>query len=213
MSPSAQSPGRILVFARAPVAGAAKTRLIPALGAEGAAQLSARLLRRTLDTAVGLPLELWCTPSTCDPVFAQCARDFGLVLRTQHGGDLGERMANAFTATLSDAPWAVLIGSDCPELTTADLRQAQAALRDGVDGVVGPAFDAGYYLIGLRRPIAALFEGVDWGTDRVLEQTRSRLRRSGCRWHELPVRRDLDRPQDLQYFPWMVTPKENEATC
>ncbi len=194
--------GRVLVFARAPVPGASKTRLVPALGAEGAAQLSARMLRHTLNTACSLPLELWCTPSVRHPVFDRCARDFRLTLRTQRGADLGERMHNALEETLTHAHWAVLIGTDCPELTSRDLRQAAAALAGGVDGVLGPAADGGYYLIGLRQPMAALFHGVHWGTGEVLAQTRDRLRDARCCWHELPVYSDLDRPEDLWESDW-----------
>lgn len=205
--------GRILIFARAPVPGAAKTRLIPALGAEGAAELSARLLRRTLEIARDWPLALWCSPTTQHPLFAQCAGEFGTTLCPQRGENLGQRMHDAFVATLAEVPWAVLIGCDCPELGADDLRQAVAALQDGADAVLGPAADGGYYLIGLRRPVAALFEGVDWGTERVLSQTRARLRDSACRWHELSLRRDLDRPEDLRHFPWLLDPKEHGAIC
>lgn len=193
--------GRVLVFARAPVPGASKTRLVPALGAAGAAALSERLLLRTLSVARGHALELWCIPSTAHPVFAHCGREFGLELRSQRGADLGERMAAALEDALARAPWAVLIGTDCPELTAGDLRRAAQVLQEGADAVLGPAADGGYYLIGLRRPLANLFPGVPWGTDAVLAETRRRLGESGCHWEELPVRRDLDRPEDLACFP------------
>ena len=197
------TPGRVLVFARAPEPGATKTRLIPALGAEGAARLSERLLRRTLDLAREFKVELWCTPSADHPAFARSQRVMNVVLKTQRGADLGLRMLAGLESALAEAPWALLIGTDCPELTAADLHQAAGWLEGGADAVLGPAADGGYYLIALRRARSALFTGVSWGTERVLEQTRARLTAAGCRWQELPVRRDLDRPEDLNRFPWL----------
>jgi len=213
MSGPACERGRVLVFARAPVAGRSKTRLIPALGAEGAARLSARLLRRTLRTVSGFPVELWCTPSTDHPAFTQCAGEFAVSLHTQRGADLGERMLHGIEGALTRGPWVVVIGCDCPELTREDIAGAASALEDGADAVLGPAEDGGYYLIGLRRPMPGLFQGVDWGTDRVLAQTRDRLRRHGCRWHELATRRDLDRPGDLRWHPGLQDPETGPAPC
>lgn len=212
MSASELSSGCLLVFARAPVAGATKTRLIPALGAEAAAQLSTRLLHRTLKTACDYPIELWCTPSADHPVFDECERSFRLERRVQQGGDLGARMAGALEDALRRASWALLIGTDCPELTAADLHQAASALQDGADAVLGPAADGGYYLIGLRRARTDLFLDMPWGTERVLRETRRRFHESGCRWFELPVRRDLDRPEDLAHFNYLFPP-EGVTVC
>ena len=213
MTASADPQGRVLVFARAPVAGASKTRLIPALGAEGAARLSARLLRHTLETARDLPLELWCSPSTDHPVFARSAADFRLPLRAQRGADLGARMLNAVTESLRGAPWVIVIGCDCPQLTREDLAAAAAALESGYDAALGPAQDGGYYLLGLCRAQPALFHKVAWGTGRVLGQTRTRLREAGWHWHELPVRRDVDRPEDLAYFPGLCDSNAGGLAC
>lgn len=190
--------GRIIVFAKAPEPGAVKTRLIPALGAEGAARLSARLIRDTLDRAGGCalaPVELHVSPDTAHPFFrslADCPP-----LRAQQGADLGERMQAALAAALTGAGFAVLIGTDCPVLDCAYLEQACAALAGGRDAVLGPADDGGYVLIGLRRADARLFAGVDWGSTRVLAQTRARLAALGWDGLELPTLWDLDRPADL----------------
>jgi hypothetical protein len=189
---------RIVVMARAPVAGAAKTRLIPALGAEGAARLQARLTRHALATAVraGIgPVTLACAPDSRHPFFRSCAQDFGLGLADQRGDDLGSRMADCFRRWLPEAP-VMLIGTDCPALTSVDLRLAWDALHFH-DAVLTPAEDGGYVLIGLARFEAALFEGVDWGGGTVLAQTRERLVGLGWRWDELPARWDVDRPADL----------------
>ena len=120
-------------------------------------------------------------------------KQFDVRLRPQGRGDLGERMLRA----LRRHPGAVLIGSDCPALRPADLRAAARALRGGADAVLAPAEDGGYALIGVRRAARTLFDGVDWGSARVLAQTRRRLRRLGWRWTELRTVWDVDRPEDV----------------
>ncbi|MDX1595207.1 MAG: TIGR04282 family arsenosugar biosynthesis glycosyltransferase, partial [Gammaproteobacteria bacterium] len=190
---------RLLVFARAPVAGAVKTRLQPALGAAGAAALHRRLLERTVATACAAgvaPVELWCAPDRSHPAFAELAGRGDVTLRNQPSGDLGRRMHDALHDVLDGAGRAVLVGCDCPALTGDDLRAAFAAL-DAHDVVLGPAEDGGYVLVGARRVARPLFDGVEWGGPRVLRQTRARLVALGWRWHELRTFWDVDRPADL----------------
>jgi uncharacterized protein len=191
--------GRVIVFARAPVPGRAKTRLIPALGAEGAAALAARLTEHSLSAAtrarVG-PVELWCAPDVSHPFFVRCAQRYGVALRSQGRGDLGRRMHRALAASTP----AILIGSDLPGMTPAYLRAAARALRRS-DVVVGPAGDGGYGLIGLRAPQPSLFAGVSWGAPAVLAQTRRRIGRAGLRARELATLYDVDRPADLNRLP------------
>lgn len=187
---------RIIVFARAPVPGAAKTRLIPALGAEGAARLHARLVERTLATACAAgvgPVELCCAPDAAHPFFAACAARFGVALTAQGAGDLGERMHRALAVALP----AVLIGSDCPAMTAESLRAASDALRDGCDLAFGPAEDGGYVLVAANRVPRETFAGIPWGSPVVMAAQRSRLRALGLRWKELDVLWDVDRPDDL----------------
>jgi rSAM/selenodomain-associated transferase 1 len=190
--------GRILVFAKAPEPGAVKTRLIPSLGAAGAAALAARCILNTVAMArdcQAAPVELHVSPDIRHPFF-QALPD-APPLSPQHGDDLGERMHGALAAALADAEFALLIGTDCPALGCDYLRQACAALAEGRDAVLGPAEDGGYVLIGVRRSVPALFDGVEWGSDRVLEQTRQRLVELGWKCLELPTLWDLDRPEDL----------------
>lgn len=191
----------LIVFAKAPIAGQAKTRLIPALGAKGAAALHARLVHRALENAAAAGLgdvELCCAPD-CEHVFFQaCRATFGVDLTEQAAGDLGQRMARAFERALAREPHAILIGSDCPALGAADLREADRALRAGHDAVLTPAEDGGYALIGLRRLDPSLFASIDWSTPAVMAQTRARLNRLGWRWSELAMRWDVDRPEDLE---------------
>ncbi len=191
---------RLVVLAKAPVPGAVKTRLIPALGADGAAALHRRLVGQALDTAVRAalgPVELCCAPDPDHAFFAQCRSDFGVHLTAQAGGDLGERMAAAFERVLPAGP-AILTGSDCPSLTVEDLRAAARALVQGSDAALAPTEDGGYALIGLGRPRAELFAGIEWSTERVMAGTRRRLAAAGMRWVELPTRWDVDRPEDLE---------------
>ncbi|HYE37362.1 TIGR04282 family arsenosugar biosynthesis glycosyltransferase [Methylocaldum sp.] len=188
------------IFAKAPEPGCAKTRLIPALGAAGAARLAQELTLQTLRTAAAWgigQIELWCSPDCAHPFFARCAAEFGVILQAQQGEDLGERMFFAFAASLSCRPYAVLIGTDCPTLDATDFHDTMNALRNGFDAVIAPAEDGGYVLLGLSRVEPRLFEGIDWGTERVLSQTRARLRESGYRWCELREHADIDRPEDL----------------
>lgn len=192
-----QAGPRFLVFTRAPDPGQVKRRLIPTLGAQGAADLHRFLLGRTLRTAVSAgPSEVWSTPAP-HPFLSLCGRVYGLPLRAQQGGDLGERMARALASALQTAPAAVLVGSDCVDLTAAELAAARAALEAGEDAVFTPTEDGGYRLVGLRRPAVELFEGIDWGGPTVMAQTRERLTGLGWRWRELAPGWDVDRPEDL----------------
>ena len=189
----------LLVFARDPVPGQVKTRLIPALGAEGAAALYRDLLQHALAAATAVPgvsRTLWVDRPDPGPWIRALADAHAMALAIQCRGDLGRRMHRALEVALAGADRAVLIGSDCPGYGRAYLEQAFRALDDH-DAVLGPAADGGYVLIGLRRPTPALFEAVEWGSGRVLEQTRMHLRGLGLRWKELPALHDLDPADDL----------------
>jgi uncharacterized protein len=191
---------RIAVFARAPEPGKVKTRLIPALGAAAAAELQRRLSLHALETAIASgigPVELWCAPDADHPFFIDCSRRFAVALFPQGRGDLGERMSRALEAMLGTGERAILIGSDIPSLTPQYLCDADAALEEGCDAVLGPAEDGGYVLIGLRRAAPALFDNMPWGSPAVCAQTRARLENMRLRYRELPSLWDLDRPEDL----------------
>ena len=184
--PSADS--LIIVFARAPVAGQVKTRLIPRLGAEGAARLQRRLIRAALRTARAVgPVELHVTRAH------SWLRGLGVPLRLQRGRDLGERMYHALRRQRAT----VLIGSDAPALRAADLRRALRLLHGGADVVLAPAEDGGYALIGARRIDARVFAGIRWGTDEVLARTLDNLRRCGLSHRLLRTVWDVDRPTDF----------------
>ena len=190
----------VLVFARAPVAGQAKTRLIPLLGELGAANVSAQLTRRALRVAIDArigPVELWCAPDCGHPFFTDCAREFGIPLHAQSAGDIGARMAHAFHHALARHGQAVLIGADAVSLQLTDLQTAAGALQSH-NCAFAPAEDGGYLLVALRTPQPALFEGVDWGGERVWAQTQARIAALGLDCHVLATGYDLDRPDDYR---------------
>lgn len=190
----------LVVFARAPEPGRVKTRLVPLLGEKGAARLHARLVERTLETALAGgfdSVDLYCSPRIDEIFFKRSQKRFGVRLRSQGGGDLGDRMYRAFERALRRHSCVVLIGSDCPALRPADLRAAARALSEGADAVFAPAEDGGYPLIGLRRVSRRLFDGIPWGGPQVMAQTRRRLRALRWRWHELRQLWDVDRPEDV----------------
>jgi len=192
----------IAVFARAPVAGRAKTRLVPMLGEAGAAALHRALLRKTLrcaadaramDAGLG-QVRLCCTPDILHPEFAACAAEFDVALEAQSDGDLGERMLTAFATSASPL---ILVGTDCPVLTPQLLSRCAHELRQGRDAVFLPAEDGGYALVGLRRAVPTVFQGMQWSAAEVMEETRARLRCEGLSWSEPAIVWDVDRPQDV----------------
>lgn len=192
----------LIVFGREPRPGEVKTRLIPALGTEGAAALYRQMLFATLAVAAETPAErreLWLDGLDTGGLAATRARGLGFSVHPQHGNDLGERMAMAFERALSLNAPAVLIGSDCPEYSAAYITDAFDCLRH-TEAVIGPAADGGYVLIGLRRLDRQLFDGILWGGNAVLAATRVRLKGLGWSWQELPTLHDLDRPEDLDRF-------------
>lgn len=195
---------RVIVFAKAPTPGRVKTRLIPALGAAGAAALHRRLVLHCLDAAarsrVG-PVELWCAPDPSDPFFRECERRLGVSLHSQEDGDLGERMQRAFESALARARRAMIIGGDVPALSAQYLREADRALADGHDAVLGPAQDGGYVLVGLARTAPVLFRDILWGGPEVLAETRRRVASLAWRCRELPALWDVDQPEDLERLP------------
>ena len=190
-------PVRIAILAKAPLAGFAKTRLIPALGARGAARLQRAFVRRTLHVAqqarLGGGVQMWCAPSADQRFFRALQRSTGVVCFNQPEGDLGARMQ---AATAAPGP-VLLVGTDCPALTVQHLQTAAAALRKGAAAVFIPAEDGGYVLVGLQQPQPGVFQCIDWGTERVMAQTRQRASALGLALCELAPLWDVDTPADL----------------
>lgn len=195
-----RAPAAVAVLAKAPVAGLAKTRLIPLLGAAGAARAQRGFALRTLATARAActgAVTLWCAPNATHRFFGALQLRHGVKCLAQPLGHLGERMQAAVDAHFvqSRQTPVLIVGTDCPALTPAHLQQAADALQQH-DAVLIPAEDGGYVLVGMRRPVPEVFVGVDWSTSQVLAQTRERLRKAGATWHELPTLWDVDEPAD-----------------
>ena len=190
-------PARLLVFSRYPQAGKSKTRLIPALGPQGAAALQRRMTERTLAWARLAPytqIEL-CYDGDRAAMHAWLGRRANL--RSQGEGDLGMRMNHCLNRALAEgAPAALLFGCDIPGNTSSNLTRALEALREA-DLVLGPAKDGGYYLVGLKKPAPGLFEGMSWSHGQVLAQTLERAARLGLRSALVDTLSDVDHPRDL----------------
>ena len=187
------------ILARAPVPGQVKTRLIPALGDRGAARLQRWLLHRTVATAFAAdvgPVVLWCAGDPSHPDIVLCHAFGPITVRRQPDGDLGARMLAAVRQSPEPAG-TLVVGTDCPALDVAHLRQAAESLHTH-DAVAFPAEDGGYVLIGMKAPSHELFAGVEWGSDRVMSETRQRLRTLGWRWTEPANLWDVDRPEDVE---------------
>ena len=186
----------VAVMAKAPQPGLAKTRLIPALGAPGAAALALRLLDHAVAqahaAAVG-PVTLWCTPNTSHASFEALRLRHDIALAPQQGADLGQRMHHIFEQA---AGALLLMGTDLPGLSADVIREAALRLADH-DAVFVPALDGGYGLVGLTMPCAALFSDMRWSTPEVMAQTRERLALAGLSYFELPALQDIDEPADL----------------
>ena len=199
--PIAPRKEHMIVFGRFPQPGCAKTRLIPALGAEAAATLHRDMAHHTLAVVDRFAAR---RPVSVEVRYAGAGRTefaamFGgerTYLRQDHG-DLGERMHNAFCDAFSrGAQAAVVIGTDCPALDPAMLNDAFDALGSH-ELVVGPARDGGYYLLGVKQPCAALFQDIPWGSGKVMERTLDRASQLSMPFFLLPELDDVDRPEDL----------------
>lgn len=195
---------RLVIFAKAPQPGAVKTRLIPVLGADGAAALARAMLAHTLQQALAAGLdavELCMSPAPGDPAWRGVALPAGVDYTAQGGGDLGERMDRAMQRALTLHPGPVLlIGTDCPSLGSEHLREAARQLAEH-DAVLLPVADGGYVLIGLRAPCPAIFRQMAWSTSTVAAETLQRLSALGLRVWQGPVLHDIDEAADLAHLP------------
>lgn len=191
------------VLAKAPVPGEAKTRLIPALGADGAAQLQRRLTLHALRIASAAApgaVTLFTAGAPDHPFWAECRAQSGVDVVPQQGSHLGERMLHALQTLLRTHGRAALTGTDCPVLEAHHLAELRAALDHARMAFI-PAEDGGYVAVAARKLAAPAFGPLDWGTAAVMQQTRAALAGAGwCAppdWVELPALWDVDRPEDL----------------
>jgi len=194
---------QLIVLTRYPTPGKTKTRLIPALGEQGAADLHAAMVEHTLrwarrlrDRRPSATVQVRCDGGDSDQLRTWLGDD--LDVQPQGDGDLGQRMARAADDAFAEGTSAVvMIGTDCPDLTETLATQAFDALGDNRSLVLGPANDGGYYLIGLRRMVPELFADIAWGTDKVLNQTLAIAAQRNLSVTLLTTLNDVDRPEDL----------------
>ncbi len=194
---------RIVIMAKAPVAGLAKTRLIPALGAQGAADLALRMLHHTLGTAKAAQLgaiELCTSPAPSDANWQRFDLPQGVVYSDQGSGDLGQRMARIAQRTIAGGEALLLIGTDSPALNADTLRHAASVLSHS-DACIVPTWDGGYCLLGLRAFDPSLFTDIRWSTDTVAATTLQRMAKLHWQVEKLPMMHDIDEPHDLQWLP------------
>lgn len=191
----------LIMFTRYPEPGKTKTRLIPALGDVGAANLQRQMTERTIFQVQQLQKS---TDISWEVRFAggnlQLMEDWlgsDLVYHSQGEGDLGARMARSLAHAFdSGAEQVIIIGIDCPGINSDILTQAFEQLHT-YDLTLGPAIDGGYYLIGLCHLIPELFVNIDWGTNQVLQQTVNIAQKLTISLAYLPPLADIDLPEDL----------------
>lgn len=187
----------LIVFVKNPVLGEVKTRLAASLGEHRALDIYNELLEITREniTNLGCQKHVFFGSFIEDDVIWEEAF---LSKNIQDGDGLGERMESAFYRIFrseSDPVKAVLIGSDCPELTSVNINQA-FELLDTNDVVLGPALDGGYYLIGMKKNHPAIWLEIDWSTDRVYQQTIDKINKFNLSYSVLPVLQDIDTQED-----------------
>lgn len=196
----------LVIFAKAPIPGQVKTRLCPPLTPDEAATLHGSFVLDTLErtkvvvTKLKLPLDryLACAPAATHVFFKIMEERQGVMLIDQVGGDLGARMNQAFSMLFSHGYQRILLmGTDVPTLPLDHYKQALTALEHH-DLVLGPAFDGGYYLIGLQRPMPELFADIPWSSDQVLRLTQEKAASLGLKIGLIQPWRDVDTLADLQ---------------
>jgi uncharacterized protein len=200
----------IQVFARAPVPGQCKTRLLPVLSPEACASLHETLLRQTVKAALSSradAVQLWCTPDLEHAVFQDLGSLPGVTIQTQVGHDLGARMLHALSNARVAGQFPLLIGCDCPKQSAERLDEALRCMGQNLNTMVfRTACDGGYAAVGTGLSAQALtatsvFDHVPWGANTVMRTTRFRLQRAGIAWVELAALPDVDEPSDLRLVP------------
>jgi hypothetical protein len=202
---------QLTIFTRYPEPGLTKTRLIEALGEQGAANLQKELTEQTVKN-----IDQLARTSTVEPVICFEGGDLASMqnwlghertYKLQEDGSLGKKLKKACgDAFAAGAQRVVTIGCDCPDLNKEHIGRAFDALYLK-DLVLGPATDGGYYLIGIKCPCDALFENIPWGTDKVLETTFSLAQQLGLSIEILEELHDVDRPADLEYINYHPDPE------
>ena len=192
----------IIIFAKFPAQGMAKTRLQPALGVDGAARMARQLLLHSVEQAVatGFSVEMCVSPSPSDPCWQELNLPKSLLWSEQAEGDLGLRMLTTSQKALEKFEKVLLIGTDCPDLIAKQIQNAVQALKQN-GTVMIPSFDGGYVLLGFKQVDARLFSDMTWSVSDVAAVTQQRVKDLGWSLKLLESSVDIDEPSDLQYLP------------
>ena len=194
---------RIVIFAKAPLAGFAKTRLIPKLGQQGAADLAKTFLQHAVEQAMNAhlgPVELCVTPDISQPIWETLCLPHGIDWCEQGEGDLGERLSRAAHRVISNDESVMLMGTDCPALDSKYLQMAATSML-AKDTSMVPVSDGGYALLGLNKYEPSLFSDIPWSTNAVAKLTKQRIALLAWTLAELSELNDIDEPGDLQWLP------------
>lgn len=189
----------IILFARVPIAGQVKTRLIPALGEQGACLLHERLLQKVLSLVASQQLchvELWLDQAGEHPLL----NELSFPTYVQQGTDLGERLSHAAQSGFARHQQLLFIGADCPDMDELYLEAALQQLAAENQVVLGPALDGGYVLLGMKGKYLTLFADINWGSAKVLQQTLDKVDQQQLKYALLTALPDIDRPDDLKHF-------------
>lgn len=192
----------LIMFAKEPVPGKVKTRLIPHMSPQKAAELYKAFIVDTVADLTKLKVQaltIAYTPASHTTAFHELVGQL-IPLFPQRGETLGERLKNAFQDSFcKEIKRVVIIGTDSPTLPTPYIKEAFYALRN-VPIVIGPTFDGGYYLIGLSQFTGEIFDGIAWGAATVFCQTIERIKKLNLEFHLLPPWYDIDTPSDLLFL-------------
>ncbi len=198
----------LIIFTRYPEIGTTKTRLIPAIGAEKASNLQKKMTQLTIDKSrqlqdkLNLNIDVYFSGGNKEKMASWLGENINF--KTQAQGDLGTKMYSALEDKFKQGSKNnLIIGTDCPDLTTDILFTAFNQLKNH-DLVIGEAEDGGYYLIGLNSLIPDLFIDINWGTETVFSQTIDKAKKLNLSVYQLPILRDLDRPEDLEFYQFLI---------
>jgi uncharacterized protein len=197
---------KLLIFTKSPILGEVKTRLQPDYSPEESLIIYKKLLFDTLERTKNIEdvdVELCCAPDRNTSFFLHCENDYPITLSNQEGADLGERMAFSISVTLQTYAKVVVIGTDCPDIDEGYIQQAFSKLNEH-DAVIGPAVDGGYVLLGLKEFSTEIFSGITWGEDSVFKKTQDTINRIGWTCHHLETKHDVDRPEDLHRYQYLL---------
>jgi len=192
----------VLCFCKHPTDGLVKSRLAKDIGVQHATDVYKVLLRETLNNInnASYKIILYCYPDTNHPFIGKLNEKYSLTIESQCKGNLGDKMYHAIDKHLNERTNIVLVGTDCLEINTAYIKEAFKRLNEGNNIVLGPTQDGGYGLIALNQLHKSMFDQIDWSTDKVLQQTKTKACELNWNISCLPIIRDLDVLDDYKYF-------------